>query len=226
MARRRMVILQGARLNSRRLPRKLLRSVQHGQTLMARGLEFLSEVSKRSGVPFAVAIPEADRELRECVEPGTKIYTSQDVEDWEGAFGGFREELLQDYDWVLDGNFLCWPFLKYSTAVKLVGMLEGATEPFVTVSSHRGVIYAESQIAPRPQVIFGAGQTANGLTNPEYLTPNHLAYGYPAYMLGNEAELAEARPQSIYLTSVEKIDIDTYEDLDLAQIVGRCIFTR
>jgi hypothetical protein len=216
---RRIGILQGARLASKRVPQKLLLDVG-GQRLIDRGLRRLLDVQAATGaIPFLV-LWEGDQPLWHAARSlGVDVVPISsdaiEAEAWGDCFAGLAERLAARFDWLVDANFLCRPFLKAATAASIVRHAATATRPFVCTHRQRGLLWDGDG-----RLLLGHGQTANTKTNPVYHDLAHLAYGLPTELLGREAEVAAlVEPFAVELSFAERVDIDTPDDVAFANVV-------
>lgn len=125
-------------------------------------------------------------------------------------------------DWIIDCNFICHPFLSESTIKTILATLQSLNyekcRPLTFVRSERNVVWDENK-----NVILGRGQLADTKLNPLYYIPAHIAYCYRyEHLSWTEEQIAEklvAFP--ITLSKLEQIDIDTEDDLILANLVWK-----
>ncbi len=218
IAPRRIGILQGARLASKRIPNKLLEIIGD-ERLIDRGLRLLTDVAAVSNSEAFVTLWRGDDPLwRAAKDYDVKIVELTEVannaETWDEAFAGLAEKLADRFDWIVDVNFLCRPFLRVETACKMVDFAKIAAGPYVATCQHRGLLWDANG-----QQLLGHGETANTKTNPVYHDLAHLAYGIPTYMLANEQAASFAKPFSVDLRWYERVDIDTPDDLAFARVV-------
>lgn len=222
---RRIGILQGARLASKRVPRKLL-EVVGGERLIDRGLRLLRAVQAATGASPFLALWAGDRELWDAaaaqqIEVVEISREAVEAEEWQDAFAGLADKLAHRFDWIVDANFLCRPFLTADTAQRIVQRAAVANQPFVCTCTHRGLLWNEYG-----KQIHGWHQTANTKRNPVYHDLAHLGYGFPTAMLADEAAASQAVPFPVALHWWEKIDVDTPDDLDFARSVARYMDAR
>jgi hypothetical protein len=131
------------------------------------------------------------------------------------AFGPARASLERRFDWLINGNFLCRPFLSVQTVARIVQHAQVAEKPFLTADAFCGIIWDETGRA-----VVGAGKTSNTVTNPIAYVANHLADGIPASILGLDEETAAAVPVALPIAEHDRIDIDTLADLHRARQVS------
>jgi hypothetical protein len=209
-------LLQFARLGSTRLPRKLLERVGTS-TLAERGMRYISELK---GITPYIACPETDTELIELAE-SYKINVlpmnapTSSADQWTNLIKPFIPELMK-YDHVWDANILCHPFLRKKTGQFIIDRMS-LSFPVCFTLRERNVLY--NQLGEQ---INSCGQLANTKTNGIYYRPSHVGYVFPkTYLTYSEAELSrDVVSIEIHLTKAEQIDIDTRDDLELAQAVG------
>lgn len=221
----RVAIVQFARLDSQRVPQKLLEQVG-GARLIDRGLSYLRKLGDRTqAVPF-VAVHPRDLPLTAAAERyGIRVLTLDDRADrarlWPELIEPFIEFLYDGFDVVWDANLCCRPFLRQCTGEFIVRQCQATKRPFVGVTRQRGVVWSERSPSP----VIGAGELADTRQNPHYFELGHLAYCWPTWALSlPEAQLAEiVQPLEIPLDWAERIDIDTPEDLAHARAVAGAI---
>jgi CMP-N-acetylneuraminic acid synthetase len=209
-------LLQFARLGSTRLPRKLMRKVG-SSTLAERGMQYISNLK---GITPYLACPETDTELIELANRYNINVLPMDeqtskADQWTNLIKPFIP-ILQQYDHVWDANILCHPFLRKKTGEFIIERMKYSF-PVCFALRERNVLYNTSL-----EQINSCGQLANTKTNGLYYRPSHVGYVFPKkYLAYSEAELSrEVIPVEIDLTKAEQIDIDTQDDLELAQAVG------
>ena len=139
------------------------------------------------------------------------------AEDWDEIFGEVPAKLAGRFDWIIEANFTCRPFLSVDTVVKVVQRCQVAERPFVVTRTYRGTVWDGAS-----QCILGDGELANTKTNPLYHVLAHIAYAMPFEMLANKSKvLAAIEPFALEIGSAEMIDIDTAADLDFARTYAR-----
>ncbi|MFN0196229.1 MAG: cytidylyltransferase domain-containing protein [Planctomycetaceae bacterium] len=215
---RNLAIVQAIHLGSRRVPRKLLERLGE-QTLLEIGLEKLKEVERLRGVPSLFAVSYEDHELREIVDAHgfqrVEIgVVAAEADSYATVFTAWTRELARDYDWVIDANVICRPFLRIETLLEFVDRALEAKDPFVACVRERGIVWND-----RRQLLLGAGQVADTKNNPLYYRLAHLGYAHPANLWDEQGLAAAARPEAFSLLPEEQIDIDTLEDLAFARMV-------
>jgi hypothetical protein len=134
---------------------------------------------------------------------------------WPELIAPFAPQLAEEFDVVWDANICCRPFLRQQTGEFIVRQCQETQRPFVCVTRKRGVVWSETSPTP----ILGAGELADTRHNPHYFELGHIAYCWPTWALTfNEAQLADIlHPLEIRLDWVERIDIDTPDDLEFAR---------
>ncbi len=211
---RRIAIFQGARLDSKRVPRKLLQPVG-GLTLLERGLRLLRDVSVATGATPIIACPPEDSVIAETAQIwGIEVVPATNGEGWVAAFSGIAKLLAGRFDWIIDANFLCRPFLSADTVQRIVNHAMRSERPFVVTCQHRGLLWDGGG-----RQIHGNGQVSDTKQNPVYQDLSHLGYGMPVAMLADEAAAAQAEPFPVVLRAVERIDVDTPDDLAFARMI-------
>jgi hypothetical protein len=170
-------------------------------------------------VPFFIC-PESDKHLQVIAED-YEIETflmPQDVSQRRFCHEFLNPYLdrLSDFDCIFDANFITSPFLKITTGERLLRWCEDFSFSFVPVLGSRNLVWDEGRAC-----ILGKGELADTKRNPIHYVPAHIAHIYTyadAHL--SEGELsAKLVPVPIELDIYERIDIDTKEDLALANIV-------
>lgn len=218
---RKLVIVQCVRLASKRLPRKLLQKVGD-KTLLERGLDLLAQaMCNFPTVEVLIGVRETERELVDVIDSyyGFERFDLGDAADadtYAGAIAALPVRRLSDFDWAIDANFCCRPFLRWETVKTLVEAAYSRWHPFTSAIGERGILWDSSG-----GLLLGAGELADTRHNPQYFRLAHLCYAHPALMW-NEQELADKTvPFEFPLAPLERIDIDTPADLELARLVER-----
>lgn len=223
-----VAILQYARIDSKRVPRKLLQRVG-GKTLLTRGLRKLGQLADEDEhvTPFLL-VPRTDREIlaETSYYPRIRVLLSD-----ETPCGSSRTDAtvrphlqaLQEFDWVWNSNILCRPFLQLSTLRSIVRLCREQLTPFVLTHQQRGLVFDEES-----RTVIGAQQLADTRSNPLYQTLSHMGYGWPTEFLAESDEQLAARssPVPIELSPFERVDIDTPADLDFAQKIAGAVFSK
>lgn len=218
----RICILQFAHLGSTRIPLKMLQEVG-GRRLIDRGLDYMRQLGHQTGaVPILAAHPR-DAALIEAARRYEVEWMPLDdradaAESWPTLIGPLCGRLMSRFDWIWDANLCCHPFLRLRTGRAIIGRMESTSEPFTVVTEKRGVVWDQDD-----RVILGAGELANTRRNPVYRELAHLAYCWTrAALPWPEAELARVvRPFPLELDWMERLDIDTPDDLDFARLVAQ-----
>jgi hypothetical protein len=216
--RRRVAVTQLIHLGSRRFPRKILERLGT-RTLLDRGLDLLRSVRDECGVEVFVGVASSETELVDVVAhsglsqidigPAAQGNTCDEiVAGWSDAMPGLC-------DWVFEANFICRPFLHLETVRRLMKSVRATGVPFVTVLEERGMLWDDDG---RP--LLGKGEVADSRHNPNYLRLAHLGYAHPADMWTVRDLAPAALPLLVSLSPLERIDIDTPEDLKLARLVN------
>lgn len=215
---RRLAIVQAIHLGSRRVPRKLLEPVGD-HSLLEIGLSKLKALESLRDVSSVFAVSYADRELREAIdaqgferiEIGT---VAAEADSYAAVFTEWTNRLPERFDWAIDANIICRPFLRLETLVSLVDRALAAEHPFVACLEERGLLWDD-----RGEFLLGSGQVADTKKNPKYRKSANLAYAHPADMWDEQTLAAQSRPEVFPLLPLEQIDIDTFTDLEFARIV-------
>lgn len=215
---RRLAIVQAIHLSSRRVPRKLLERIGD-RTLVEWGLQRLTQVQLLRNVSALIAVSYEDRPLRELVDAhGIERIeigaVTAAADGYANVFSDWTRGLSARFDWVIDANIVCRPFLRLETVVDLVDRALLAEQPFVATVAERGLIWNEDR-----QMLIGIGQVADSKNNPRYFRLAHLGYAHPADLWEEGLLSRVSRPEAFSLQPVEHIDIDTPEDLAFARIV-------
>lgn len=221
---RRVCVLQCAHLASQRVPNKLLLEIG-GQSLLHRGLARLRKVQGHTGAPPIMIAWPGDAALMDAADHyGVEVLPiSEEASQGNTAevvYAGLTAKLQGRFDWCFVANFLCRPFLHWTTAATVVRQARRSETAFVTTTLQRGLVWDALGNA-----VIGAGQTADTKFNPGYHVLAHLGYGLPVNLLERpERELAAAaRPYSVPMRWEERIDIDTPEDAEFAARIARTI---
>lgn len=216
-----LTILQFAHLGSVRVPQKLL-ALLEGKSLLEIGIEKLVRLKKETGVEVTLAVGEEETVLIEAARRNNLNYILRDQrsissENWEDTVDTFKDKLNAQFDWVLDLNILCRPFLRYETIVRLVDLVNENPAPLVFVKGERGIVWDGDK-----NKILGAGFLADTKHNPVYYRLSHIGYHYPTVNLEESHLSSICEPSEIELQPEELIDIDTILDLEFAQRIAHC----
>lgn len=218
----RVAIVQFARLDSQRLPQKLLEYVD-GERLIDRGLSYLQRLGASTGaVPFLAISPQDLPLVAAAKRFHIQMLSLDERADssriWPELIAPFVEFLYDRFDVVWDANICCRPFLRQVTGEFIVRQCEATKRPFVGVTRKRGVVWSEQSPSP----VIGPGELADTRRNPHYFELGHLAYCWPTWALTlPEPQLAEiVQPLELHLDWAERIDIDTPDDLAQARAVA------
>ena len=217
---RRLALLQAIHLNSQRVPHKLLEPIGC-QTLLQIGLGKLQQLQQATGVHVLMAVSYQDQALCDLVDASgverIEIGKVASVADgYSNVFTDWTQAMPQRFDWVIDANVVCRPFLRAETLGALVQRATDAHQPFVATVEERGLIWNDNA-----ELVVGAGQVADTKNNPAYHRLAHLGYAHPADLWEERALSAASQPLAFTLLPEERIDIDTPEDLEFARIVYR-----
>ena len=217
---KKVCIAQCARLGSTRIPNKLLEKIGD-KTLLEIGLRKMRDLQSLTGATSLLCVHESETVLIEAANKyGVEVFLREKIsvtqENYNLCFAGWKGRLRDRFDWMLDVNLLCRPFLSISTIEKMVQETNSKKDPFVTVVEKRGIIW---NLIGR--CIIGQNQTANTRENPKYFELAHVGYGMPIDYIGDEAALTrDQRTLILNLEEEEKIDIDTPEQLEFARKVA------
>lgn len=218
---RRIGILQFARLNSKRVPQKLLQQVG-GERLIDRGLRYLRRLHEATGAEAVICCPPEDRELIDIAAAAgvgniPDQATAKSPEQHDPLFAQLVAPLAERFDIVWDANVFCRPFLRLSLGVEIIHRCQTTIGPFVLTTESRGIVWNRFGV-----LISGHGELANTKTNPTYQTLAHLGYGLPASCLGQSEVILSGRckPSPIAQDWLDRIDIDTPDDLEFARAVA------
>lgn len=203
----RIALVHFTRLGSERVPNKPLRKV---------GGESLLSITLKKGLGFScrgydTVIISPDADLR------PDILSEGKGRIWPELIQP-HIEYFRSYDWIVDCNFICHPFLSESTIDHILYLCSKLTFPFTLVKEERNTVWNFER-----ELIIGKGQLADTKNNPVYFIPAHIAYCYRFKDLSlDEKQLSErVVPIPIQLTNLEQIDIDTEEDLVLANLIWK-----
>jgi hypothetical protein len=222
---RRVCILQLAHLGGTRVPRKPLLYVGAWR-LIDRALWLLTEAQKATGAVPILAVCLKDKELVDAAAKAqVEILELSEVaatsSNCDTICEGMAAKLSPRFDWVASVNLVDRPFTRLGTLVKFLALCETETRPFVATNLRRGLLWNEDG-----RQMLGKGEPADTKTNPLYHEISHLGYGHPVGMLDSIAVLAaSAGPVAIPLTWRERIDIDTWEDHEMARTVAAAVTT-
>ena len=216
---RRVMLYNTMRLNSQRVPRKMLESI--GDCTLAERAVQMMLVCREFGVTPIAGVCWTDAELiaiceRNGIEVHVRDERSRDGEDVEDAYWDVPTAFGGQFDWMVMIN-LCHPFLRRATLEVICRAALVSEVPLVTVRRQRGLIWNAQQ-----ELLLGQGTTANTKTNPEYFVLAHVAYLCPVAAchdtkaLNTSLELLE-----LDLQPGELIDIDVQSDLEAARIYER-----
>lgn len=217
---RKVCILQPARLNSTRVPLKLLQKIG-GVRLIDRGLDLIKQVSEHSGIPALLACCPREQELVDAAKPyPVEILpmepASTEAETWNDIFSQFVPMLKDRFEWVCSVNFLCSPFLKLESAMACVVPSLTAVTPYITTIEQRGKVWDESR-----RCIVGDGLSADTKLNPVFHTLANLADACPTWMLADEETYyRETKPLPIDVSPMQRIDVDSPSDLEFARFIA------
>ena len=219
-----VVVIQQVRLSSARLPKKVLAEVG-GERLIDRGFRLLRQAQDATGVPVVVAAWIGEPELVEAAarhglawepisEANSKAY------DWVDLWAGWVDN-LSHHDWALHANVVCHPFLRLETLVDMIHRAQAAIWPWVSVTSERGLAWDGAGRA-----LIEATENLSTLTAPWLLRPSHLGSTASIQDMREEVRVKHYRPEVIATQKIELLDIDTADDLRLAQLVATGLGSR
>lgn len=211
--------LTWGRLNSQRIPRKLLEEI-NGRTLLDRGLTYIRRLCDLTGAIPILATAKSEMDIAAAAQAAgvVVVYASDSctqTEDYNSQIQPLRcqlEALNITRLWV--NNCLCHPFSRLDTGAAIMRLAAQHMQEYVLTLARRGIIWDE-----RGSVISGQLQHANTKTNPLYHRLSHFGYVTSLDFLSEPEELMAPRivPYPIDLRWYERIDIDTYDDLELAR---------
>lgn len=205
-------IVQQLHLNSTRIPKKLLQQV-NGVTLLDRGLAYMRYLRDETGCKMYVSCALEDKEIVEAC----KIFSIEvipadrqdlDKDTWPECTY-YLGNWLQGIDLVWHSNIMCHPFLKIETGLDILRI----NDPCVLTYEKRGTIWDDGQLACWP------AQMADTRRNHKYYEVSHVGYIIQPvyYSLADEVVANYCEPRPIRMSSIERLDIDTPEDLLIAQ---------
>lgn len=225
-----IAIVQFAHLNSERVPNKMLQVIG-GATLIERACEYMLKLSSlRENVTPYLIMPDSDAELVKAVKQyidcpladGIKLRLmtadQSNARIWSEMIKPYIDEFRQ-YDWSWDANIACHPFLSIKTGLQIIDDLqcESPQIPKVYCIAERNPLWDHKGFQ-----FYNTGKLADTKQNDIYFKPSHIAHCYPPECLEyNEEQMANSLyPIVINPAREEQIDIDTPDDLALAQRIA------
>lgn len=194
------------RKNSTRFPHKVYAAL-NGETLINIAVDKCKKYNQY------IIMSDADRVDYKWTPKATTLVGECKGRIWPELIQEFIH-FFKGFDWIIDANFVCHPFLMPTTIDTIVDMCSKLTFPFTIATEHRGIIWNEYR-----SIILGEGELADTKNNPTYFVPAHVAYCYRFKDLTkDEATLSQQIiPVPFSLTPWELIDIDTPLDYMFAQ---------
>lgn len=214
----RVIVLQELRLSSERLPRKILEPVE-GERLIDRGLRKLRSLAEMTGNAVAVVAWQGDAEVVEAIRNHElpwipKSEASSKAESWSQQMDGWQRELNGLYDWVLFLNVVCHPFISLDTLTDMITRAQDSSHPWVSVIEERGQVWEGNK------ALLNAASLLSSKTSPHFCRPAHLATACAIADLNETNRILRPKPQIFQTKLIERIDIDTREDLEFARVVA------
>lgn len=212
-----IALVQFVRMGSKRLPCKPILELG-GEPLICRTLRLFNGItSQYDSVHPIVIFPEEDYLIRNhCDKAGVEYYMikpQQGGRIWPELIQPFMF-YLQEYDVVCDINWMCHPFIEWSTINRFIEAADQIPFSWTATIERRNTLWGEDR-----NCIHGRGELADTSLNPVYLEPAHMIYAWQRYELKlEESSLAsKVLPVPFAFQPHELIDIDTESDLALAR---------
>jgi len=213
-------ILLPMRLQSRRLPEKLLLSL-NGVNLARRALETAKETAELCDLDVlaAVADPTLIREAQEAKVPVFERSPESvtDTTDGSDRFAGWADRLAaQNYKWVWYWN-ACFPLISPKTAAKLYGLFRD--RPIRSVFSCTDSIIVSVHGSISEMLPSGRINKAK-----EYFVPTHWGMIIPVTWLDRptaEWFAPDSFDLCLYERSPEMLDINTMDDWRIIRAYAR-----
>jgi len=202
------------------VPRKLLEKIGN-ETLLERGLKYMTSLREMTGAVLILAIYAHDKELVQAAaeyDINTVLVNPLGQDKWyssEVPKEEFCEKISQLCDWVWNANILCCPFLNLETGLNIIESAKCAQNGMITVLKKRSLLYGDEIPAKYNR------ELTNTKTNPVYFIPAPPGEIWPVDQLLWTEELSalSTSPLEIKMSWPETIDIDTYADLEQARVV-------
>lgn len=215
-------LLVAMRIESTRIHRKLMQPCGC-VPLVRRGLSRLTEAAAAEGVPVFGWVRDAEL-IAECRRAGLTVLHrpafTVEGEDYRQVFYGCADQLAAlGYTHVLECNAPTRPFVKTATWRKIIraGLCLDPIPgyPFVAAERQRLILWEAGSRQPVQPVQF-----SNTKTNPEWLSVADLVYACEVGDLGRPEAADKYKPWEVSLTSLERIDVDTWEDMAIADAIA------
>ncbi len=208
-----IILANFMRLNSKRLPKKLLRVV---------GDYSLAETSLRLLKSYQLVDPSVDvcafvhSMDQPLVELAQKLEVECVMRTLESRNGNccdsiYSEWRKRDLDWLVVIN-PCLPFLTVNTIKRAVNRIKKGAKLFATVFEQRGFVWDSEG-----KKLFKQDSISDSQNNPIFYTTCAAIHAYPREVLGTDEMVSDNIELLPVKPSLEFIDIDTQEDLELAQ---------
>lgn len=123
---------------------------------------------------------------------------------------------FSDYDWIVDANFICHPFLRRVVIEAILFCCTKLTFSFTFAQEVRNVIWNEDR-----NIISGVNQLADTKNNPLCLMPAHIAYcyKYKDALLSEDKLANRIIPIPFDFHPLDLFDIDTPADFEVAKYI-------
>lgn len=214
-----IALVNFARTGSSRVPGKVLKKVG-AYSLLSKSLLLMRSLDCTS----FVVCPDYDKEIITRTESfGVNIRTMTEEQSkadlWPELIKPILAE-LQTYDYVWDANLICHPFLTKPTCDWILQDIRSNLYPHPVMYAlpERNPLFSSEGIQ-----FWSAGELANTQANALYYKPSHIGYIWPSRFTHMSEEQISffVKPVALSLSKLEQIDIDTEEDLELANLVVR-----
>lgn len=214
------MLYESMRLNNQRVPRKLMLRIA-GKTLAEIAFEKMA-VCRSADVTPVAGICDSDVDLIRLAESaGIEVHIrdvrSRDAESMEDGFWQLPSLYTNRFDWVVNVNIGCHPFLRVETLLRLIAAARTATTPLLSVREERGLLWGHDM-----NFLQGADDSPNSKTNKPYFVLTHVGGCYPLGTIADTAKInATLRPLPLELTREEQLDIDTPDDAEFLSIYAK-----
>jgi CMP-N-acetylneuraminic acid synthetase len=216
----RPVIFLMMRIDSTRVPRKMLQKVGRF-TLAERNFRLAKEAGELADVPVVCAIWPGDRELVElakeyAVPMFERSYASAHESDYSTVHGAFVDWMKAcGYDYGVYPNACC-PFLKPDTIAALVRFGRQSPTRACWLALPERALWVWDQ-AGATVIRDGTGNTQAG---DRYFIRSHAAGAFPLNMMTSYESVMNCSDFLPIEDRQQLIDVDSEDDLKLAQILG------
>lgn len=219
----RVLVTSFMRLNSERVPAKLLETL--GESSLAEiMLRKLLKLKQQFGETIDVALAACPRDAA-LVDLAQRLscpllersVVSRDGETYQEIYGELRDRLRHEYQRLVCVN-PCQPFLRGPTIAAFVGQ-ELDTQQQLS-GSRAAVFRARGWVFDQNFQLINGDNTPNTKYNSPYYTLSASMFSYPTAALGTPAQM-DFRHFVQYLPGPEFLDIDTPDDLEFARCYAR-----